>query len=136
MPETTHPATARLALKEVPQSFRAKIIALSEAKNWEEARKEWKLLNVRHERDGVVCPCGRAVHWAHEAQNVLNGNRALLGTACARVTLAKADLDTLNRLHQLNGTHEKPDGETPDRPATVRIRRAYADRTHSALKAS
>lgn len=65
--------------------LKAAVLALSVSPDWEDARREWQLAEVRYETTPKTCPCGhRPIHELCLMENVLNGNEITVGNVCVR----------------------------------------------------
>lgn len=63
--------------------FKAAILALSNAANWEEARTEWALEFVYHDPSDETCQCGHnPIHQICLIRNRDNGNKTEVGNVC------------------------------------------------------
>ena len=61
------------------------IIALSEASNWDEAKREWALLHVYREDDPLTCLCGHfPINEICVIGNMKNGREAIVGNVCVK----------------------------------------------------
>ncbi len=61
------------------------IIALSQAKNWEQARLEWDLEGVYYEDEPDTCLCGHfPINEICTLRNRKNDNRATIGNVCVK----------------------------------------------------
>lgn len=64
------------------QLFR-EIIALSVADNWEEAKREWELIDIYREDEPLTCLCGHTpIIEICFLRNHHNGNNAIVGNIC------------------------------------------------------
>ena len=86
------------------KQLREGILALSNASDWEIARKEWSLVDV-HEADGPdTCLCGHfPIVEICQIQNNVTGNRTEVGNRCVRRFLGfRSDLifEALKRIRK------------------------------------
>lgn len=49
---------------------------------WEDARKEWKVVDIEFTDDDEKCVCGKALHNLFYAKNIKNGSSVILGSEC------------------------------------------------------
>ena len=79
------------------------IIALSEADNWEEAKKEWDLDSVYESEEPLTCLCGHyPIINICLLLNVYNGNLVEVGNECVKkffkIELADAILKSIKKI--------------------------------------
>lgn len=67
------------------QQLKSAILPLSEAKNWERAKKEWKLSGITESETPETCPCGHyPIIDLCEITNILNKNTIEVGNVCVK----------------------------------------------------
>ncbi len=64
------------------EHLKAHILPLSEATAFNEAKNEWKLVDVELHDEFDSCPCGKAIKELCYIQNQLNGNNTYVGNVC------------------------------------------------------
>lgn len=60
------------------------ILSLSEADDFDAARKEWDLINVEVSEELGKCPCGQSIKEHCHIRNNLNGNTTWVGNVCIK----------------------------------------------------
>lgn len=61
------------------------ILKLSQSQKWDEAKLEWKLLNIYKEDEPFTCLCGHnPIIEICILKNIKNGNEAVVGNVCVK----------------------------------------------------
>jgi len=60
------------------------IMKLSEADEWKDAALEWKLVWIQWDKEGDHCICGHFIKEKCFIENVVNGNRTVVGNYCIK----------------------------------------------------
>jgi len=78
------------------------IIALSVAKNWEEAKKEWVLDHIYEAKEAQTCLCGHyPIIEICTIRNVKNNEHALVGNCCINKFLGLGSDKMFNSLKRI-----------------------------------
>lgn len=64
------------------ERLKAHILPLSEAEDFDAARREWNLIGVEISEEFGNCPCGQEIKEHCHIQNTLNGNKTYVGNVC------------------------------------------------------
>ena len=64
------------------ENLKAHILPLSEATDFDDAKKEWKLVDVEIHDEFDNCPCGKEIKELCYIQNELNRNKTYVGNIC------------------------------------------------------
>lgn len=64
------------------ERLKAHILPLSQAEDFDAARREWKLIGVEVSDEWDNCPCGQEIKEHCYIQNKLNGHRTYVGNVC------------------------------------------------------
>lgn len=64
------------------QRLKAHVISLSEANDFEAAKREWSLAGVELSEEWDNCPCGQDIKEHCFIRNTLNGNETYVGNIC------------------------------------------------------
>jgi len=64
------------------ERLKAHIVRLSEAKEFDVARREWNLVGVEISEEFDNCPCGQEIKEHCFIRNTLNGNETYVGNVC------------------------------------------------------
>jgi hypothetical protein len=64
------------------ERLKAHILPLSEAKEFDVARREWNLVGVEISEEFDNCPCGQEIKEHCFIRNTLNGNETYVGNVC------------------------------------------------------
>jgi hypothetical protein len=64
------------------ERLKAHILPLSSASDFNQAKKEWKLVGVEIQEDWDCCPCGHAIKELCFIENQINGNKTHVGNVC------------------------------------------------------
>jgi len=84
------------------------IIALSVADNWDEAKREWELMDIHREDEPDTCLCGHApIIELCELKNRKNGNWATVGNVCVKKFLGFPSELIFSGLRRIAKDHNK-----------------------------
>lgn len=64
------------------ERLKARIISLSNAQDFDAARKEWQLIGIEVSEEFDNCPCGQEIKEHCYIKNNLNGNTTYVGNVC------------------------------------------------------
>lgn len=65
--------------------LKAAVLALSEAQDWDVAKKEWRLVNISQADEPEICPCGHyPIMDLCEINNRINGKSIEVGNICVK----------------------------------------------------
>ena len=60
------------------------ILTLSEATEWKDVALEWRLVWIQWDKEGDHCICGHFIKEKCFIENVVNGNRTVVGNCCIK----------------------------------------------------
>jgi len=64
------------------ENLKAHILPLSQAKNFDAARREWRLIGIEISDEFDICPCGQEIKEHCYIRNELNGKATYVGNVC------------------------------------------------------
>lgn len=86
----------------------AHIIELSEATEWDEARKEWELASIHYVDEPDTCPCGhRPINEICVIKNSQNGQTTEVGNHCVRNFMSISSGNLFPSLRNVRGDIER-----------------------------
>jgi hypothetical protein len=67
------------------ENLKNRLLELSEASDWESARREWNLEEIQDSRDPQTCACGHTpIRKLCYIRNLMNSNKLLVGSCCVK----------------------------------------------------
>jgi hypothetical protein len=76
------PIGSRMAMEHNFERLKAHILPLSQARDFDAARREWSLVGVEISEEFDNCPCGQEIKEHCYIRNTLNGNETYVGNVC------------------------------------------------------
>jgi hypothetical protein len=88
------------------REFIKQIINLSNADDYKEAIKEWRLQKVMYDSLGDFCICKKHIHYKCHIINVENGKTTIIGSHCCKHIESSMEKEANEKIDKLKNPHK------------------------------